>query len=131
MTPTRPADRIVVNIRDKAAFKPFIVDGQALPRQGFIQLDDTFPEGAGLYVYRMEPGAVTQAHEHTRVPSRKSRQPCSWRFRHLRDKGARESLSAECGVYLAIAASEPSAIAGRQLRDTTLATSSSWWSRAS
>lgn len=65
MKPTRSADRVVVNIKDPKSFRPYIVDGAPLPRQGYIQLDETFPEGAGFYIYRMEPGAVTQPHEHT------------------------------------------------------------------
>jgi mannose-6-phosphate isomerase-like protein (cupin superfamily) len=65
MKPTRPSDRVVVNINDPKAFKSFIVDGKPLPKQGYVQLDETFPEGAGFYIYRMEPGAVTQPHEHT------------------------------------------------------------------
>ena len=65
MKPTRPSDRVVVNINDPHVFKSFIVDGAPLPKQGYIQLDETFPEGAGFYIYRMEPGAVTQPHEHT------------------------------------------------------------------
>ena len=65
MKPTAPGDRLVVNIKDHNAFRPSIVDGEPLPSQGYVQLDDTFPEGAGFYIYRMEPGAVTQPHEHT------------------------------------------------------------------
>jgi mannose-6-phosphate isomerase-like protein (cupin superfamily) len=65
MKPTAPADRVVVNIRDESAYKPFLVNGVALPGQSQIQLDETFPEGAGFTIYRMAPGAVTQPHEHT------------------------------------------------------------------
>lgn len=65
MKPTTASERIVVNIRDPKAFRHFFVDGKPLPKQGFIQHDETFPEGAGFYIYRMEPGAVTQPHEHT------------------------------------------------------------------
>ncbi len=60
MKPTAPSDRLVVSIKDASAFEPFMVDGEPLPRQGIIQLDETFPKGAGFYIYRMEPGAVTQ-----------------------------------------------------------------------
>ena len=65
MKPTASGDRVVVNIRTPGAFKSYFVDGKPLPLQGYIQLDETFPEGAGFYIYRMEPGAVTQPHEHT------------------------------------------------------------------
>jgi anti-sigma factor ChrR (cupin superfamily) len=65
MKPTQPSDRLVVNIRDKAAYRPFIVDGAPLPGQSFVQLDETFPEGAGFTIYRMEPGSASQPHEHT------------------------------------------------------------------
>jgi mannose-6-phosphate isomerase-like protein (cupin superfamily) len=65
MKPTRPADRVVVNIKGGAAFKPFLVDGKPLPGQSFLQLDDTFPEGAGFHIYRMAPGTASQPHEHT------------------------------------------------------------------
>ncbi|MEZ5923034.1 MAG: cupin domain-containing protein [Hyphomicrobiaceae bacterium] len=65
MKPTAPSDRVVVNIKDPKVFKSFIVDGQPLPKQGFVQLDETFPAAAGFHIYRMEPGAVTQPHEHT------------------------------------------------------------------
>ena len=87
MKPTQPTDRVVVNIKDAAVFKPFVVDGEAHPRQGFVQLDETFPDGAGFHTHRMEPGTSSQPHKHTRVPSRKCRHPCRWHFRHWRDIG--------------------------------------------
>jgi mannose-6-phosphate isomerase-like protein (cupin superfamily) len=65
MKPTQPADRVVVNIRDDKSFKPFLVDGKPLPGQSFLQLDDTFPQGAGFHIYRMAPGTASQPHEHT------------------------------------------------------------------
>jgi anti-sigma factor ChrR (cupin superfamily) len=58
------SDRKVVNIKS-AAFKPFIVDGQAIEGQSFLQLDETFPDGVGFHIYRMEPGSSSQPHEHT------------------------------------------------------------------
>jgi anti-sigma factor ChrR (cupin superfamily) len=57
-------ERIVVNIAN-ARFKPFVVDGKAIEGQSFLQLDDTFPDGAGFHIYRMEPGSSSQPHEHT------------------------------------------------------------------
>jgi mannose-6-phosphate isomerase-like protein (cupin superfamily) len=57
-------ERTVVNIR-QAAFKPFVSEGRPLAGQSFLQLDGSFPEGAGFHIYRMEPGATTQPHEHT------------------------------------------------------------------
>ena len=65
MKPTSPSERIVVNIRDAAVFKPFIVDGAPLAGQSFVQLDPSFPEGAGFTIYRMEPGTASQPHRHT------------------------------------------------------------------
>ena len=65
MKPTAPADRVVVNISDPKAFKPFLVDGAPLAGQSFIQLDETFPDGAGFHIYRMAPGTASQPHEHT------------------------------------------------------------------
>ncbi|MGE0212157.1 MAG: cupin domain-containing protein [Parvibaculaceae bacterium] len=59
-----PEDRVVVNLKT-AKFKPFLVDGAPLPGQSFLQLDETFPEGAGFTIYRMAPNSETQPHEHT------------------------------------------------------------------
>jgi anti-sigma factor ChrR (cupin superfamily) len=57
-------ERIVVNIAN-ARFKPFVVDGKVIEGQSFLQLDDTFPDGTGFHIYRMEPGSSSQPHEHT------------------------------------------------------------------
>lgn len=58
-------ERIVHNFR-AAPFKAYVdADGRAVPGQSFVQLDDTFPEGAGFTLYRMEPGSSSQPHEHT------------------------------------------------------------------
>jgi anti-sigma factor ChrR (cupin superfamily) len=57
-------ERRVVNIRE-APFKPFVVDGEAVEGQSFLQLDDTFPDGTGFHIYRMAPGSTSQPHEHT------------------------------------------------------------------
>jgi len=58
------SERMVVNIKT-AAFKPFVIDGKEIPGQSFLQLDDTFPEGAGFQIYKMAPGSSSQPHEHT------------------------------------------------------------------
>ncbi|MDP9137242.1 MAG: cupin domain-containing protein [Pseudomonadota bacterium] len=56
--------RTVVNIHT-ATFRPFVFAGETLPGQSFLQLDDTFPEGSGFHIYRMEAGSTSQPHEHT------------------------------------------------------------------
>ena len=58
------AERIVANI-NSVKFKPFINDGREIPGQTYLQLDETFPEGAGFHIYRMAPGTASQPHEHT------------------------------------------------------------------
>jgi gentisate 1,2-dioxygenase len=58
------SDRIVTNIKT-AKFKPYVINGDTLSDQSYLQLDDTFPESAGFYIYRMEPGASSLPHEHT------------------------------------------------------------------
>jgi quercetin dioxygenase-like cupin family protein len=58
------SERLVRNIRD-AKFTSYFVDGKEVPGQSFLQLDDTFPEGAGFTLYRMAPGSSSQPHEHT------------------------------------------------------------------
>jgi quercetin dioxygenase-like cupin family protein len=57
-------ERIVANI-NTARFKPFTADGREIPGQSYLQLDPTFPEGAGFHIYRMAPGTSSQPHEHT------------------------------------------------------------------
>jgi anti-sigma factor ChrR (cupin superfamily) len=64
MKKIEPAQRRVANIRD-GQFQPFLVDGEPLPGQSIMQLDDEHAPGVGFHVYRMEPGAVSQPHEHT------------------------------------------------------------------
>jgi uncharacterized cupin superfamily protein len=39
--------------------------GGQCPGQSYVQLDDTFPKGAGFTLYRMAPGSSSQPHEHT------------------------------------------------------------------
>ena len=58
------AERIVYNYRD-APYKTYVdADGREISGQSFVQLDDTFPEGAGFTLYRMAPGSSSQPHEH-------------------------------------------------------------------
>src|SRR5262245_15223833 len=64
MRKVEKTERLIVNI-NQAAFKPFVIDGQAIEGQSFLQLDDTFPEGTGFHIYRMAPGSSSQPHEHT------------------------------------------------------------------
>jgi anti-sigma factor ChrR (cupin superfamily) len=57
--------RLVRNI-NTSQFKPFVdPDGREVPGQSYLQLDGTFPEGAGFTIYRMAPGSSSQPHEHT------------------------------------------------------------------
>jgi anti-sigma factor ChrR (cupin superfamily) len=58
------SERTVVNIKT-ATFHPFVFEGKQVEGQSILQLDDTFPEGSGFHIYRMEPGSSTQPHEHT------------------------------------------------------------------
>ncbi|MBI2719744.1 MAG: cupin domain-containing protein [Rhizobiales bacterium] len=58
------SDRKVINIRS-ATFKKYLADGREVPGQSYLQLDETFPEGAGFTIYRMEPESSSQPHEHT------------------------------------------------------------------
>jgi mannose-6-phosphate isomerase-like protein (cupin superfamily) len=58
-------ERLVVNINDAAAYKPFIADRREIEGQTYLQLDETFPDGAGFHIYRMAAGSSSQPHEHT------------------------------------------------------------------
>jgi quercetin dioxygenase-like cupin family protein len=65
MKPIATQERLVLNVRSDE-FKPYVdATGQTLPGQTYMQLDETFPAGAGFTIYRMEPGSSTQPHEHT------------------------------------------------------------------
>jgi quercetin dioxygenase-like cupin family protein len=64
MKPIAGNQRLVANIR-AAAFHPFLVDGKPLPLQSVLQLDTSHSPGVGFHIYRMEPGARSQPHEHT------------------------------------------------------------------
>ena len=58
-------DRIVRNVKTSPfdAFRD--ADGNIVPGQSYLQIDETFPAGAGFTLYRMEPGSSSQPHEHT------------------------------------------------------------------
>ena len=64
MRKVEKAERLVVNIHT-SAFKPFVIDGQPVAGQSYLQLDNSFPEGTGFHIYRMAPGSSSQPHEHT------------------------------------------------------------------
>jgi quercetin dioxygenase-like cupin family protein len=64
MKATSPSERLVVNIKT-APFTPLIADGREVPGQSYLQLDETFPAGAGFHIYKMAPGSQSQPHEHT------------------------------------------------------------------
>lgn len=58
-------ERMVHNYKT-ALFKSYVdSDGRDIPGQEFLQLDETFPQGAGFTLYRMAPGSSSQPHEHT------------------------------------------------------------------
>lgn len=66
MKPIASSERTVVNINDASAYRRWVgEDGSELTDQSYLQLDDSFPDGSGFYIYRMEPGAVSTPHEHT------------------------------------------------------------------
>jgi quercetin dioxygenase-like cupin family protein len=62
--PIDPGERVVLNIRT-ARFAPYESPNGAVDGNGYLQLDDTFPPGAGFTIYRMAPGSSSQPHEHT------------------------------------------------------------------
>lgn len=47
------------------AFKPLEVDGLAYEGLSYLQLDHERPEGTGLHILKMAPGAASLPHEHT------------------------------------------------------------------
>ncbi len=60
-----PNERIVHNYKS-APYRRYVdADGREVPGQSYVQLDETFPEGAGFTLYRMDPGSSSQPHEHT------------------------------------------------------------------
>ncbi len=61
MEPIAPEDRKVANIKN-GVFKPFATGSLG---QTVLQVDDDAGFGVGFHIYKMEPGAVSTAHEHT------------------------------------------------------------------
>jgi anti-sigma factor ChrR (cupin superfamily) len=65
MKPINAQERLVRNVKT-SPFQSYVdPDGHALPGQSYMQLDETFREGAGFTIYKMEPGSSSQPHEHT------------------------------------------------------------------
>jgi len=64
MKPYQAGQRIVRN-QHETPFKALEIDG--LPYEGlsYLQLDDQRPEGTGLHILKMAPGATSLPHEHT------------------------------------------------------------------
>ena len=64
MRPVRPDERIVRNIVS-APYRPFKCEGTPCPGVSYLPIDDQCQPGTGFHIFRMEPGAVSPAHEHT------------------------------------------------------------------
>jgi len=64
LKPVNPKDRRVVNIAEAERFRPWTGDDGSATGQLILQLDEEQPLGIGFHVYRMEPGTVTDPHEH-------------------------------------------------------------------
>ena len=65
MKPLTDDERTAVNIHE-AEFEPFVTDRGETDGY-FLQLDRSRGAGNGFYIYRMEPGYTTIAHEHIGV----------------------------------------------------------------
>ena len=64
MKPYQAGQRIVRN-QFAETFKPLEVDGLAYEGLSYLQLDPERPEGTGLHILKMAPGAASLPHEHT------------------------------------------------------------------
>lgn len=64
MKPIRPGDRIVRN-SSSDPYRTFEAPGLVYDGMTYLPLDEARPAGTGFHVIRMEPGAVSAAHEHT------------------------------------------------------------------
>lgn len=60
-------NRLVKNIRDLDAYKPFVFEGYAERGTSVLQLDESKPVGYGFHVYKMAPGSETIPHVHERA----------------------------------------------------------------
>lgn len=56
--------RIVKNIYH-TKYHPFQLSEDDVPGQSYLQLDNSYPQGFGFHIFKMEPGARTTAHTHT------------------------------------------------------------------
>ena len=63
MKPIAPEERRVVNA-NTGTFKPFPNSDGSDSNTSVLQLDPSKPFGAGFHLFRMEPGSMSQAHEH-------------------------------------------------------------------
>ena len=63
MKPIADSERRVVNV-DTGEFKPFLNSDGSENGTFALQLDPSKPFGSGFHLYRMEPGARSEAHEH-------------------------------------------------------------------
>jgi mannose-6-phosphate isomerase-like protein (cupin superfamily) len=64
MRPVKSGERIVLNA-SRAPYKSFDLEGAPCPGVSYLPIDDKRPPGTGLYIFKMEPGAISTAHEHT------------------------------------------------------------------
>jgi mannose-6-phosphate isomerase-like protein (cupin superfamily) len=64
MKPYQAGQRIVRN-GHSAPFKALEVEGLAYEGLSYLQLDDKRPDGTGLHILKMAPGAASLPHEHT------------------------------------------------------------------
>jgi anti-sigma factor ChrR (cupin superfamily) len=63
MKPVKSGERIVRNLLSDS-YRPFEAPGIVYEGLSFLPLDEERPAGTGFHVLRMEPGAVSTAHEH-------------------------------------------------------------------
>ena len=60
-----PAQRKVLNIHSSTYARWVREDGSPFEGEGYLRLDESFAEGTGFFIYRMDPGVTSAAHEHT------------------------------------------------------------------
>lgn len=60
---TESADRVVVNAHT-TRFLPYDLEGPVQPEMSWLPVSYDRETGQGCYLMRMDPGAVTLAHEH-------------------------------------------------------------------
>jgi mannose-6-phosphate isomerase-like protein (cupin superfamily) len=64
MKPIKPGERVVRNLLSER-FRSFDTPGIVYEGLSHLPLDEGRPVGTGFHVIRMEPGAISTAHEHT------------------------------------------------------------------